>query len=81
MFWEELNTIDYVLVGVLLVLFFVQLYWYSRYICAPARRIRKDKKSPINNDQSPISEGVSVLLAAHNESYNLSQYLQALLTH
>lgn len=80
MFWEEFNTIDYVLVGVLLVLFFVQLYWYSRYICAPARRIRKDKKSPINNDQSPISEGVSVLLAAHNESYNLSQYLQALLT-
>ena len=62
-------------------------------MAAPARRLRKDKKSSISknevnralvaeNLQSPMSEapGVSVILAAHNESENLSQYLQALLT-
>ena len=34
----------------------------------------------MTNDQSSISEGVTVILAAHNESENLSEYLQALLT-
>ena len=36
----------------------------------------------MSNDQSPMSEapGVSVIISAHNESDNLSQYLQALLT-
>ena len=49
-------------------------------MAAPARRIRKDRKAPITNDQSPITEGVSVILCAQNESENLSHYLQALLT-
>ena len=73
---------DYILLGILALLFIVQLYFYARYLAAPARRMRQDKKSPITNDQSPMSEapGVSVILSAHNESYNLSQYLQALLT-
>ena len=61
-------------------LFFAQVYFYARYMAAPARKLRRDKKSPITNDQSPIVEGVSVILCAHNESYNLSQYLQFLLT-
>lgn len=75
------SIVDWTLLGILLGLFLVQVYWYSRYMAAPARRLRKDKNhSPITNDQSPISEGVSVILAAHNESENLSQYLQALLT-
>ena len=77
---ESFSIVDYILLGILLGLFLVQVYWYSRYMAAPARRIRKDRKSPITNNQSQISEGVSVVLAAHNESYNLSQYLQALLT-
>ena len=39
-------------------------------------------KSSISNLQSSIGNlpGVSVILCAHNESYNLSQYLQSLLT-
>ena len=72
--------IDWVLIGTIAVLFIAQVYWYARYMCAPARRIRKDKKSTITKDQSPITEGVSVILCAHNESENLSNYLQALLT-
>ena len=76
----DLNSIDYILLGALAFLFFAQVYFYARYMAAPARKIRRDKKSPITNDQSPIAEGVSVILCAHNESYNLSQYLQSLLT-
>ena len=77
---KSLTIVDYVLLGTLGLLFLVQLYFYARYIAAPARRIRRDKKSQITNHKSQITEGVSVILAAHNESYNLSQYLQALLS-
>ena len=82
MFSIDLNTVDYVLLGTLFVLFVAQIYWYARYMCAPARKLRRDKKSRITNDQSPKEDvpAVSVILCAHNESYNLSQYLQTLLT-
>ena len=76
----ELHIVDYILLGVLVALFLAQFYFYVRYMAAPARRIRKDKKSQITNHKSQISEGVSVILCAHNEAYNLSNYLQALLT-
>ena len=78
----ELNSIDYALLGALAFFFLAQVYWYSRYLAAPARRIRKDRKANITHQTSDINEvpGVSVILSAHNESYNLSQYLQVLLT-
>ena len=78
---EQLSIIDWILLGVLLGVFIAQIYWYSRYAAAPARKMRKDRKSSISNLQSPMSEapGVSVILCAHNESENLSNYLQALL--
>ena len=77
----ELYSIDYVLLGVLAALFIAQVYWYSRYLAAPARKMRKDKKLTAKS-QEPTAEtpGVSVILCAHNESENLSRYLQALLT-
>ena len=80
MIFEQLHIVDWVLLGVLGALFVAQVYWYARYICAPARKMRRDKKLTANS-QEPIAEtpGVSVILCAHNESYNLSQYLQALL--
>lgn len=50
-------------------------------MAAPARKIRKDKKqSPLTADSSPVTQGVTIVISAHNESDNLSQYLQALLT-
>ena len=78
----ELDILDWVLLGVLAFFFLAQVYWYARYFAAPARRIRKDRKAPITNDPSPMAEvpGVSVILAAHNEGYNLSNYLPALLS-
>ena len=77
----ELNSIDIVLLSALAVLFLGQLYFYARYMDAPARKMRHDKMSegiePLTIEGTP---GVSVVLCAHNESYNLSNYLQALLT-
>ena len=77
----DFNTVDWILLGTLGLLFLIQVYWYARYMCAPARRMRRDKKLTANS-QEPIAEtpGVSVILCAHNEAYNLSNYLQALLT-
>ena len=91
MILEYLDIVDWCLLGILALLFLVQLWIYARFMAAPARRLRKERKSPITrnevnralvaeNNQSPIAEGVSVILCAHNEAYNLSQYLQVLLT-
>ena len=70
--------------GALALLFVLQVYWYSRYMAAPARKMRKDRKSQMTNDKCQMSNdevpGVTVILCAHNESDNLSHYLQALLT-
>jgi len=76
--FEQLHIVDWILLGTLGVLFVAQVYWYARYMCAPARKMRKDKKGErlVVSGERP---GVSVILCAHNESYNLSQYLQALL--
>ena len=75
------SIVDYTLLGALLGLFLVQVYFYARYMAAPARRMRRDTKSQITNHQSPMeTPGVSVILCAHNEADNLSHYLQALLT-
>ena len=60
-------------------MFIAQVYWYARYLCAPARKMRKSQKLTANS-QLPTAEGVSVILCAHNEGENLAQYLQALLT-
>ena len=81
----ELNTLDWTLIGILAALFIAQVYFYGRYMAAPARRIRRDKKKvPSNdqmvNDQMVNTPGVSVILSAHNEGDNLANYLQALLT-
>ncbi|MBQ3998827.1 MAG: glycosyltransferase [Paludibacteraceae bacterium] len=78
---EDLNIIDWTLLGALALPFIVQIYFYARYMAAPARRLRKDKKKDqVVNDQMVNAPGVSVILCAHNESENLSHYLQALLT-
>lgn len=76
----NLDIVDWVFIGILGVLFFAQVYWYARFMAAPARKMRKDKKSPLTNDPSPITGGVSVVLCAHNESENLGHYLQVLLS-
>lgn len=81
MFFSDLDIVQYVLLGMLGVLFIAQIYWYTRYMCASSRKIRKSKRqTPSSEDDPSSSEGVSVVLCAHNEAYNISNYLQALLT-
>lgn len=78
---SELTTLDFVLLGAFFVLFVLQVYWYSRYMASPVRKMRRDQKAPKSNQKSDGNlPGVSVVLCAHNESFNLSTYLQALLT-
>lgn len=78
------SVVEWTLFGALALLFVLQVYWYSRYMAAPARKMRKDRKSQMTNDKCQMSNdevpGVTVILCAHNESDNLSHYLQALLT-
>jgi cellulose synthase/poly-beta-1,6-N-acetylglucosamine synthase-like glycosyltransferase len=75
----HLHIVDYILLGVLAVLFLGQFYFLVRYLCAPARKMRRIRKSKAA-DQPLEQPGVSVVLCAHNEAYNLSQYLQGLLS-
>ena len=86
-FFENIAWYEWTLIGVLLLLFIAQVYWYSRYLAAPARKIRKVHSDDVQCTKDVQSDnvqctkpGVSVILCAHNESENLSYYLQALLT-
>lgn len=74
----DFNTIEWALLGIVGGLFLIQVYWYARYLCAPARCIRKSKGEGLA--VSGDWPGVTVVLCAHNEAYNLSNYLQALIT-
>ena len=80
MWSTDLHSIDYTFLGALGLLFLAQLYFYARYMCAPARRLRKGKKQATVDAPTSDAPGVSVILCAHNESENLSHFLQALLT-
>ena len=67
------------MLGLLGVLFIVQVYWYGRYMAAVSRKVRKGTKDKVQGTKED-APGVTVILCAHNESENLSHYLQALLT-
>lgn len=77
---EELDILDWMSIGLLSVLFIVQVYFYARYMCAVARRLRREKQSGDSYSPESQTPGVSVILSAHNEGENLSNYLQVLLT-
>ena len=81
MFFDNLHRVDWVILGSLLGVFLAQFIWYACVLCAPARRLRKERKAKSQEARDESSmPGVSVLLCAHNEGYNLSQYLPALLS-
>lgn len=68
--------------GALAVAFIFQVYFYARYMAAPMRKLRRDKKKQEGTEaqnRTPVA-GVSVVVCARNEGYNLEAYLQALLT-
>ena len=74
MLFESFNTIDWVLLGALLALFMGQVGYY---ICTIYHLPSTKAEVPSTKEGCP---GVSVLVCAHNEAYNLSAYLYALLS-
>jgi cellulose synthase/poly-beta-1,6-N-acetylglucosamine synthase-like glycosyltransferase len=81
--FENFEIQDWIIMGTLLLCTLFQVYWYARYLAAPARRLRKQKKATpqeLTTNSPTETPGVSVILSAHNESDNLAHYLQALLT-
>lgn len=81
MLFESFNTIDWVLLGALLALFIGQVGYY---LCTMYHLPSTIYHLPFTKDHLPFSKegcpGVSVLVCAHNEAYNLSAYLYALLS-
>ena len=67
---------EWCVLGVLAFCLVAQLYFYLRYMSAPLRRLQRDKGQKTNE----AWPGVSVVLSAHNERENLSNYLRALLS-
>lgn len=78
MLFESFHIIDWVLFGALLALFFGQVGYYLCTMynvqCTKAESLRR------REEQEEGCPGVSVLVCAHNEAYNLSAYLYALLS-
>lgn len=74
MLFESFHIIDWVLFGALLALFFGQVGYYisSEY------RVGSSEKGVGSIEEG--CPGVSVVVCAHNEAYNLSAYLYALLS-
>lgn len=74
MLFELFHSIDWVLLGALLALFMGQVGYYisSEY------RVGSSENRVVSSEEG--CPGVSVLVCAHNEAYNLSAYLYALLS-
>ena len=74
MLFESFHSIDWVLLGALLALFMGQVGYY---LCTIYHLPSTIYHLPFTKGDCP---GVSVLVCAHNEAYNLSAYLYALLS-
>ena len=95
MLFESFNTIDWVLFGALLALFLGQVGYYicTMYdvrctkdgVQSTEYRVQSTENRELTTHDSLLNTkegcpGVSVLVCAHNEAYNLSAYLYALLS-
>ena len=66
----EIGIWELCLLGVLLLAFVYEVYFYARYMWVRAKE----------NDANDEKPGVSVVVCARNEGYNLRPYIQSLLT-
>ena len=88
MLFESFHSIDWVLLGALLALFMGQVGYYisSEYrVVSSEYRVVSSEYRVVSSENRVVSSeegcpGVSVLVCAHNEAYNLSAYLYALLS-
>ena len=70
----EIGIWELCLLGVLFLAFVYEVYFYARYMWVR----KKDERSAVADDGE--KPGVSVVLCARNEGYNLRPYIQSLLT-
>ena len=70
----EIGIWELCLLGVLLLAFVYEVYFYARYMWVR----KKDERSAVADDGE--KPGVSVVVCARNEGYNLRPYIQSLLT-
>lgn len=81
MLFESFHIIDWVLFGALLALFIGQVgYYLCTMYNVQCTKARKAESLRRREEQEEGCPGVSVLVCAHNEAYNLSAYLYALLS-
>lgn len=76
-FTSYFSTLEYVCLGILCVAFIYEIYFYLRYMAAPLREERRRKKG--KTVLSLEQPGVSVIVCAKNEAYNVETYLMSLL--
>ncbi|MCQ2348072.1 MAG: glycosyltransferase [Paludibacteraceae bacterium] len=77
--WLNIPMWEYVLAGVLAVLFIYQVYFYARYIGKVGRGKGACAAQPEATPATADMPGVSVIVSARNEEDNLTNYLQQLL--
>ena len=72
------------LLGVLLLAFMYQVYFYVRYMHLKAQSRKEEgesqKTAALKEESQKILPPVSVIVCARNEGYNLKAYVQSLLT-
>ena len=69
----DISVAELCLAGLMLLAFVYEVYFYVRYQMSGIRGQASD-------DSGQLSEGVSVIVCARNEGYNLEAYVQSLLT-
>ena len=65
------------LLGALLLAFCYEVYFYARYMSISRKSKVESRKQLVESEEEP---GVSVIVCARNEGYNLKPYIQSLLT-
>lgn len=70
------------LFGVLVLAFLYEIYFYARYMCVRVNgeRVNGERLTVIGLEDRGEVPGVSVIVCARNEGYNLKPYIQSLLT-
>ncbi len=75
----SLNTTDLVLMGSLALCFLIEISYYLFFFAKPLSYQNKIRKNKITKSVISSFPGVSVIIAAKNESLNLSEFLPSIL--
>ena len=76
----DISVVELCLVGVLVLAFAYEVYFYVRYMRIRSKDRCADRVQTADADRIQTQPGVSVLVCARNEGYNLKAYVQSLLT-